>query len=92
MLVARIEAEKKSKEAAVARKRAREALEHVGFLISKSNNNDNTDRNFDRSGSVQHSVSGNASCFKVNKKQQQSLSMSMSPKELVNNVTVNDNR
>ncbi|XP_044473322.1 uncharacterized protein LOC123201820 [Mangifera indica] len=33
VLVARIEEEKKAKEAAAARKRAREALEHVGVLI-----------------------------------------------------------
>ncbi|XP_031280290.1 uncharacterized protein LOC116138742 [Pistacia vera] len=91
VLVARIEAEKKAKEAAAARKRAREALEHVGVLISKTNNN-YKDRNFDGSGSVQHSGSGNASIFNVNKKQQQSVSMSVSPKELVNNVNVNNNR
>lgn len=89
VLVARIEEEKKAKEAAAARKRAREALEHVGVLISKSNNN-YKDKNFDVSGSVQHSGSINASFLYVNKKQQHSVSISVSPKKMVNNV--NDNR
>lgn len=56
VLVARMEAEKKSKEAALSRKKAREALEHVAVLISKN-----------KESSVQ--LSGSASFFNNNKKQ-----------------------
>ncbi|KAH7571268.1 hypothetical protein JRO89_XS04G0011300 [Xanthoceras sorbifolium] len=72
--VARIEAEKKAKDAASARKRAREALERVALLITKNNSNAARTNGGGGDGSA-------ASFFNVNKKQNVNVSQ-----ELVNNV------
>ncbi|KAH9670281.1 dna-binding protein [Citrus sinensis] len=63
--VARNEAEKKVRDAALARKKAREALERVGVLITKNsnqNNNNNKNNNNKDSGSVLQ-ASGSESFF-----------------------------
>lgn len=57
MAIARIEAEKKAREAAVARKKAREALERVGSLIIVNSNNNLLQNNGDGDGDVSAAAS-----------------------------------
>lgn len=59
--VARNEAEKKVRDAALARKKAREALERVAILITKNGNQNNNNNNKDGGSVVQ--ASGSESFF-----------------------------
>lgn len=62
--VARNEAEKKVRDAALARKKAREALERVGVLITKnSNQNNNNNKNNNKDGGSVLQASGSESFF-----------------------------